>query len=284
MYLNKGESVDRNLDAVKRYYGSRESRLGYWYLLKGTKHFGLYRAQDKPWQFAKTMRQMEDFLIEKLRARPGQQFLDAGCGMGRVAVHVASTTKAKVEGVDILGFNISEAKRFGASDPNVHFQIADYADLPFDNDSFDAVYTMETLVHASDPTKVLNEFSRVLKPGGRLINFEYSRSPDQELSHRAKETFEVISELGAMPSLLIFTHGTLEKLLQTSGFVDITKEDLTKQVQPMVRTFAQMARLPYAFVSLLGSRTAGINSLAAVEMWRYRKHINYVVYDSVKLG
>jgi SAM-dependent methyltransferase len=52
---------------------------------------------------------------------------------------------------------------------NVSFTAADMRALPFKAASFDAVYCISVLEHTGEYPKILDEFSRILKPGGRLI-------------------------------------------------------------------------------------------------------------------
>lgn len=76
---------DENIEAVLRYCDRTESRLGYLYLLHGTKHFGWYGAGDSGWRFSPAMRRMENQLGQRLGLEAGSRVLDAGCGMGEVA-------------------------------------------------------------------------------------------------------------------------------------------------------------------------------------------------------
>lgn len=59
----------------------------------------------------------------------------------------------EVDGVDLLGFNLERARRKAARrglTDRLRFHCLDYADLPLADQTFDGVYTMETLVHAFD--------------------------------------------------------------------------------------------------------------------------------------
>ena len=63
---------------------------------------------------------------------------------------------------------IAEAKK-GGPVPNLTFEVADATDLPYGDDSFDAVIIANALHIVPDPEKVLSEIDRVLRPGGLLI-------------------------------------------------------------------------------------------------------------------
>lgn len=54
---------------------------------------------------------------------------------------------------------------------------ADATDLPFDDDSFDAVTISFGLRNVVEPRKGLDELLRVLKPGGRIVICEFSTPP-----------------------------------------------------------------------------------------------------------
>ena len=62
-----------------------------------------YYYQDTYWPFpiSKALRSMEDDLFQSLKLSAGNQVLDAGCGIGHVAMHFAQRG-IQVEGVDIV--------------------------------------------------------------------------------------------------------------------------------------------------------------------------------------
>jgi len=259
--------------------------MGYGLILGGTKHFGLYDTGQPMWSFSKALRNMEDKLAAKLALPAGSEVLDAGCGMGDVASRLATSHDLRVTGVDILDFNVEEAtrrakKRKIAAD--VTFLLMNYSDLDLPSKKFDGVYTMETLVHSSDPAKALREFYRVLKPGGRLVLFEYSRKPDQDISKASSEALERINRLAAMPSFQKFYHGVLEEMLSEAGFEDIQSEDLTNGMLPMLHAFSILGTIPYAISRAIG-RTS-VNTMSGVEMWKHRGDIRYNAFSATKPG
>lgn len=277
--------VEDNSADVIRYYNKTESKVGYDVFLRGTKHFGLYRPGDSAWNSQAALLRMEDKLAQELDLAPGAKVLDAGCGVGEVADHLAKEYGLDVTGIDILDFNIEEAnnraKRLGLEN-HVSFQEMSYAQLDFPDETFDGVYTMETLVHAADAEGVLQQFNRVLKKGGRLVLFEYSRTPDRNMPKRASEAFRRVNDVAAMPSFQRFDHGVLEQLLEKAGFTSVTVEDITAQMLPMVHCFAIIARLPYAVALRLHKEEKLINAMSAVEFWRYRQYFRYNVYTANK--
>lgn len=53
--------------------------------------------------------------------------------------------------------------------PVLRGAVGDVRDLPYRNDSFDAVYSMGTIEHFDETERAVAEIARVLKPGGRAI-------------------------------------------------------------------------------------------------------------------
>lgn len=276
---------DSHLKEVWRYYDRTESRIGYKMLLGGTKHFGWYEAGQSKWRFSAAMRRMENVLGEKLDLPAGSQVLDCGCGMGDVARAMASRFGLRVTGIDILDFNLAEAirrsEKLGLAQ-RTHFQWGDYHNLEFDDASFDGLYTMETFVHSADPEKVLAEFFRVLRPGGRLVMFEYSRTPADELSADANKAFELVCELGAMPAWLRLNHGDLEALVAKAGFTVETVFDATDKMLPMLHAFAVLGSAPYFVMRKLGHVEKAVNAMSGVETYRYRDAWRYNICTAVK--
>lgn len=276
---------DPHLKQVWRYYDRTESRVGYSVLLGGTRHFGWYDDGVSKWRFKAAMRRMEEILGDTLDLPPNSLVLDAGCGAGDVARMMATRFGLKVTGIDLVDFHLEEARRRSAAagmDDRTTFKWGDYHHLDFPDASFDGVYTMETLVHSPRPKAVLEEFKRVLKPGGRLVMFEYSRTPEELLSPEAREAFRQVCDMAAMPGWWMLHHGDLEKLLTETGFNVAPTLDATDRMMPMLEAFSIMGKMPYALGRALGKTAKVVNSLSGVEMYRHREAWRYNIYAATK--
>jgi len=267
------------------YYRRLESRLGYTLLLGGTKHFGWYPPGSERLPMRAALTLMEDRLGCALDLPRGALVLDAGCGRGAVALRMATAFGLRVEGVDILAGDIHRARREAARRGTVdrtHFQVMDYQSLAFPDGHFDGAYTMETLVHAPDSAAVLGELHRVLRPGGRLALFEYSMAPRQELSERQRWVFDTIIAESAMHGLPGFVHGRFPALLHAAGFRDVTVEDVSERMLPMLRRLSQIFWVPYQLSRLLRVQRRLVNALAAVEAYRHRAVWRYNIVAAGK--
>ncbi|MBS2965029.1 methyltransferase domain-containing protein [Actinocrinis puniceicyclus] len=275
--------INSNLQSVSRYYDHTESRVGYKYLFGGTKHFGWYAPGDRAWHFRSALRRMEDELVRRLQVSEDEQVLDAGCGVGDVARTVAAKCRVSVVGIDVLEYNLDEARRRSSAaglDQVTSFQLGDYHVLDFQDSTFDAVYTMETLVHAADPAKALSEFRRVLRPGGRLIMFEYSHAPVEAMTPDARRALERVCDLGAMPTWLMLDDGRMQQLLEAEGFTDVRAEDVTDRMLPMLRVFSVLGRFPYLMGRVLGKVPKVVNAMSGVEWYRHRSVWRYNIYTA----
>lgn len=109
-----------------------------------------------------------DFMYERIPSRiTGMEVLEIATGPGLLAKHVAPAAKRMVA-TDYSDGMIAEARKGDCPD-NLTFEVADAMNLPYADDSFDAVIIANALHIVPDPGKVLREIDRVLKPGGLLI-------------------------------------------------------------------------------------------------------------------
>jgi SAM-dependent methyltransferase len=108
--------------------------------------------------------------LDFLEIEPGDRVLEVGSGLGILAAEVA----ALVPNGEVVGLEYSTAQlaSIAASAPNLSFRQGDAHSLPFEENSFDAVYCRYVLEHLSDPPRALSEMRRVLRPGGRVFVLE----------------------------------------------------------------------------------------------------------------
>ncbi len=95
----------------------------------------------------------------------GNLVLDVGCGSGTIVQKLLKNGK-NVIGVDIgkkfLSFCTSSYR-------NALFCMADAQNMPFSDNSFDAIVCSEVIEHIDKPEKSLKEFERILRPKGELV-------------------------------------------------------------------------------------------------------------------
>jgi SAM-dependent methyltransferase len=98
----------------------------------------------------------------------GLRWLDVCCGSGIIAEAIVErNAPASITGVDASPQQIDFARQHRAR-PNVTFQTGDAMDLPFPDGTFDAVVCGLGLNYVPNPVEALDEFSRVVRPGGTI--------------------------------------------------------------------------------------------------------------------
>lgn len=119
-----------------------------------------------------------NFIIKSLHIPSASKGLDAGCGIGYVTKLLAEHVGAKghVVGLDLSRDFINYAKNNNQTD-TIQFIEGDVNSLQFDDNSFDWLMSIDTVwsgpkelgCPAEDPLKIIEEFYRVLKPGGSVF-------------------------------------------------------------------------------------------------------------------
>jgi ubiquinone/menaquinone biosynthesis C-methylase UbiE len=110
--------------------------------------------------------------VAEFREHAGDKVLEVGCGTGADLLQFAKYG-AIATGVDITDLHLDLArKRVGNMAAVLR---ADMRELPFENESFDYVYSHGVLHHADEPERAASEILRVLRPGGRLNVHLYAR-------------------------------------------------------------------------------------------------------------
>ncbi|MFC1893952.1 class I SAM-dependent methyltransferase [Chloroflexota bacterium] len=120
-----------------------------------TKHMGGLKATEK--------------LFELCHIDGKRYVLVVGCGVGVTPCYLAGKYGSRVIGVD-LSEEMVERSRKRAKNKGMagiaEFQVADAQDLPFEDNTFDAVICESVNAFITEKTKAMTEYARVTKPGG----------------------------------------------------------------------------------------------------------------------
>jgi SAM-dependent methyltransferase len=133
----------------------------------------------------------------------GKLVLDVGCGMGRFA-DIATRWGAHVVGID-LSLAAEVAARNLAGREATIFQ-ADVFRLPFAPQSFDFIYSIGVLHHTPDCERAFKSLPRLLKPGGRIAIWLYSK---YNKWYKMSDVYRNVTR--RMPSRLLYSlcHGVV---------------------------------------------------------------------------
>lgn len=151
--------------------------------------------------------QIEDFVS----LLPAQALvLDAGCASGRDS-KIMYDKGCKVTGIDISIELINIAKK---NYPNIQFIEGNFLDLPFEDNSFDGVWSHASLLHfesTGEVLKSLQEFHRVLKSGGIIHVF---------VKEKKDKKFDVVTDSLSNHDRFFqyFTEDEINEYMKKTGF------------------------------------------------------------------
>jgi demethylmenaquinone methyltransferase/2-methoxy-6-polyprenyl-1,4-benzoquinol methylase len=116
-------------------------------------------------------------MVGHIRAPAGGVVLDVATGTAGVALSLPSATGADVVGVDLtpamLRRGLARVDARGAAD-RIRLVVGRGEQLPFRDETFDALTFTYLLRYVADPAATLRELSRVLKPGGSIASLEFA--------------------------------------------------------------------------------------------------------------
>lgn len=200
----------------------------------------MYEARFVPAIFA----QWAPLLVDAIGVSPGQSVLDVACGTGILARTAADQvgSTGSVVGVDLNEGMLTVARKLR---PDLEWHQGDAADLPFPNDTFDAVLCQSALMFFSDATGALREMGRVCKPDGKVGVQVYS-SLDAQPAYGP--WIELVAEHAGPDAISLLStywvHGDIDvlgKRFATAG-LEVTSVDTVLgtarfgSVEEMVRT------------------------------------------------
>ncbi len=159
-----------------------------------------------------------DFLFEGVPIQ-GKKALDIGSGLGGVAIYVAEKFGASVTGLDVNGWMVEQATK-RIPDPlkeKVSFvKSTSNTKWPFQERSFDIVFSKGVLTHVEHKEGVFKECLRILKDDGLLVISDCLSAEDKKWGEHVKKLME-LEKLVCYPESI----SSYITLLEGAGF-DIT--------------------------------------------------------------
>ena len=157
-------------------------------------------------------------LFEESGLRSGdahQRVLEVGCGTGNYIIALQEISGCQAWGIDpserMLAQATAQAEQHGRE---VHFGPGNAGQLPFEDATFDLVFSVDVIHHVQDRDAYYREALRVLRPGGKICTVTDSEDiirKREPLANYFPETVAV--ELGRYPTML-----ELRGLMESAGF------------------------------------------------------------------
>jgi demethylmenaquinone methyltransferase/2-methoxy-6-polyprenyl-1,4-benzoquinol methylase len=124
-------------------------------------------------------RRWKKFVVKKAALKAGDTALDICTGTGDIAFKLLEKVGSfgKVTGLDFVQemLDIANIRAKENNKPNINFKLGDAMNLPFEDNSFDAVTVGYGLRNVTDIPKAIGEMVRVAKPGGRIISLDLGK-------------------------------------------------------------------------------------------------------------
>ena len=242
---------------IKEFY---DASSGLWEQIWGEHmHHGYYGATGKE---KKNRRQAQIDLIEEFLNWGGvgqaEQILDVGCGIGGSSLYLAQKFNARAVGITLSPVQASRATQRAQEAglaAEVQFQVADALDMPFADDTFDFVWSMESGEHMPDKEKFLAECYRVLKPGGTFLMATWCHRPitpaTGDLTADERQHLADIYRVYCLPYVISLPE--YEAIAYNLSFQNIRTADWSDAVAPFWDIVIDSAFEPKAIFGLLQS-------------------------------
>jgi ubiquinone/menaquinone biosynthesis C-methylase UbiE len=167
---------------------------------------------------------------EWLELNRESRLLDVGCGSGGPALRLAEATGASVVGIDRLDEGVTTATRLaqesGLSDRVEFVQVDAGGSLPFADESFSAVISIDAMCHLPNRLEILSEWHRVTAPGARVLFTD----PTIITGLVTSGEIEARSSIG---TYVFSAAPSNDDLLVEAGFDLLRCEDLTENMAAM---------------------------------------------------
>ncbi|MEU6382227.1 cyclopropane-fatty-acyl-phospholipid synthase family protein [Streptomyces bauhiniae] len=218
-----------------------------------------------------------ELVCRKLGLKPGQRLLDVGCGWGSMAVHAAREHGVSVVGVTLSQEQAAFARKRVADEgltDRVEIRVQDYRDVR--DGPYDAISSIGMAEHvgADRYLEYARDLYGLLKPGGRLLNHQIARRPQQD---------ETAYEVDAFIDSYVFPDGELAPLGTTVTMLERAGFEV-RDVESLREHYARTLR---AWVTNLEGDWARATRLAGfgrARVWRLYMAASALAFERNQIG
>ncbi|OJJ17034.1 hypothetical protein BKI52_30425 [marine bacterium AO1-C] len=248
---------------IAEYYDTTTTHYQRWWGLKKhlSLHYGIWDNTTK--SFKDAIKNTNRLLLEAANIAQTDKVLDAGCGVGGAAFYIHKHTNAEVTGVSLSQRQISSAQaksRQKNVEDQVKFMVMDFTKTSFAAETFDVIWACESVCHAPDKSKFIEESFRLLTKGGRLVMCDFFLTDEHQEDQ--KNWIDKWKNTWAVESFATKAH--FSDQLTQSGFQNIQSWDYTNNIRKSAR------RLYYS--ALLGAVPSEAYNLLYPKVSRFAKN------------
>jgi len=194
-------------------------------------HHGLFRTPEL--SRADAQRALIEELVRFAKVPDGADVLDVGCGNGGSSLELAERHGCRCVGITISPVQAEAATEAAArlvGSGRATFRVLDANDLAdLRDEAYDVIWCIECSEHIHDKAKLIREWARLLRPGGRVALCAWCEGEGLDEASRSALLDPVCRGM-LLPGML--SARRYEEHLRAAGFDDVRSADLTEEVRP----------------------------------------------------
>jgi len=256
---------EKNIQKVVTYYEDTGLDYGKW-SKEYNMHFGYWQKWMNPFRREPMLEEMNLQVFKHLQLKDEDKLIyDLGCGLAAPCRSFAMNFKdKKIKGITIVKWQIDKAielNRAAGLDSSIELILGDYTKLPFESNSADAVYALESCCHAEglDKAGFVKEMMRVLKPGKRFVIVDgFIKKEPESFNGFLKYCYNEIIKGWALPSFPLVSKFVETLKEHAGGGVEV--KDFSFRVAPTAM------QSPFTVISFLMKKMRHGEKLNAVRI------------------
>ncbi|MFJ6908141.1 class I SAM-dependent methyltransferase [Streptomyces griseoluteus] len=218
-----------------------------------------------------------ELVCRKLGLKPGQRLLDVGCGWGSMALHAAREHGVSVVGVTLSQEQAAFARKRVADEgltDRVEIRVQDYRDVR--DGPYDAISSIGMAEHvgAERYLDYARDLYGLLRPGGRLLNHQIARRPQQDESAYEVDAF---IDSYVFPDGELAPIGTTVTMLERAGFEVRDVESLREHYARTLRAWVTNLEGDWA-------RATRLAGFGRARVWRLYMAASALAFERNQIG